>query len=313
MRKIGLLFTVILLVIFSGTSEVHAFQPSMQIQSSDNLTLLKTGDVFNIELKLLDGNRIVGGEIEILYDSSLISLVEKSYDIVNIMDFSNLEGVNNSNLNDISGQARLIFGIDSSNPPLSGDIVIANLSFRAEGKGTGAISIKEGSKLISEDLNGNLTSISISSTPLAVNILGTGNISGVVKDKAGNPLSNTNIKLVRDSVTLYSTFASQEGNYYIDNIVEGSYILKASCDGYDEYQTNIIISEGIETTLNIVMEKTIPEDVTGDGIVSIDDLVYVANYYGLISSDSNWSEAADINKDGKIDIVDLIMVARKFD
>jgi len=56
-----------------------------------------------------------------------------------------------------------------------------------------------------------------------------------------------------------------------------------------------------------------PEDLNGDGSITIGDLAIVARYYGKTSADANWNTTriADLNNDGKIDIADLSMVARK--
>ncbi|MFD0616950.1 discoidin domain-containing protein [Paenibacillus sp. GCM10027629] len=55
------------------------------------------------------------------------------------------------------------------------------------------------------------------------------------------------------------------------------------------------------------------EDVNKDGKVSIGDLSIVAVHYGKDQSSIDWQEAkkADVNHDGKVDISDLSMVAKK--
>ena len=48
-------------------------------------------------------------------------------------------------------------------------------------------------------------------------------------------------------------------------------------------------------------------DVTGDGVINILDLVFVASRFG------EESEEADINNDGKVNILDLVLIAQNFD
>lgn len=57
----------------------------------------------------------------------------------------------------------------------------------------------------------------------------------------------------------------------------------------------------------------IPEDVNGDGKVSISDLAIVAAHYGKSGDSPDWEQvkAYDVNGDGVIDIQDLTAVARK--
>lgn len=60
-------------------------------------------------------------------------------------------------------------------------------------------------------------------------------------------------------------------------------------------------------------EPVISGDVNKDGKVSIGDLAIVAANYGKDSNSADWAQAkrADVNKDGVIDLEDLALVARK--
>ena len=55
-----------------------------------------------------------------------------------------------------------------------------------------------------------------------------------------------------------------------------------------------------------------PGDVNLDGKISIGDLTKTAAGYGKTSSSTDWNDykAADLNNDGKIDIVDLAAIAK---
>ena len=55
-----------------------------------------------------------------------------------------------------------------------------------------------------------------------------------------------------------------------------------------------------------------PEDINGDGIIDIQDLVAVALYIGSSGcGEPDWCNRRDINKDGGVDIQDLVRVALK--
>ena len=56
---------------------------------------------------------------------------------------------------------------------------------------------------------------------------------------------------------------------------------------------------------NLLIEAS-PYDVTGDGVVNILDLVFVASRFGNVDVD------ADVNADGAVDILDLTLVAQNF-
>ena len=53
-------------------------------------------------------------------------------------------------------------------------------------------------------------------------------------------------------------------------------------------------------------------DVNGDGIVNIVDIVIVALAFGSLPEDPYWNSIADLNQDGIIDIVDIVFVAIHF-
>ncbi|MGO4182910.1 dockerin type I domain-containing protein, partial [Paenibacillus sp. TAF43_2] len=59
--------------------------------------------------------------------------------------------------------------------------------------------------------------------------------------------------------------------------------------------------------------KAIDGDYNNDNRVSVGDLAIVASAYGKNDQDSNWNEyrRLDLNGDGKIDIVDISILARK--
>ena len=57
---------------------------------------------------------------------------------------------------------------------------------------------------------------------------------------------------------------------------------------------------GVEGEITII-----PEDVNTDGVVDIQDLIYVASQFGKISTEN----IADVNNDGVVDVTDIVLVA----
>lgn len=55
-----------------------------------------------------------------------------------------------------------------------------------------------------------------------------------------------------------------------------------------------------------VMPETVPYDVTGDGVVNILDLTFVAARFGEADAD------ADLTSDGTVNILDLVLIAQNF-
>ncbi|NOU74657.1 carbohydrate-binding protein, partial [Paenibacillus sp. LMG 31458] len=64
----------------------------------------------------------------------------------------------------------------------------------------------------------------------------------------------------------------------------------------------------LEAAIQVFETKRINADINGGG-VSIGDLAIVAGTYGKQEGESGWNELADVNKDGKVGLEDLAIVA----
>ena len=80
----------------------------------------------------------------------------------------------------------------------------------------------------------------------------TGTISGIVTHN-GKALPGVNISL---SNIRKGTSSDAEGHYTIKQIPEGNYTLRASFVGYRKFTTEVTISAGQTTTVDITMDKT---------------------------------------------------------
>lgn len=54
------------------------------------------------------------------------------------------------------------------------------------------------------------------------------------------------------------------------------------------------------------------EDVNGDGVINIADIMLVAAHFNTVSTDSKYDKSCDINNDGAINISDVMLLAVKF-
>ncbi|WP_168121598.1 Ig-like domain-containing protein [Paenibacillus sp. HB172176] len=72
-------------------------------------------------------------------------------------------------------------------------------------------------------------------------------------------------------------------------------------------------SEVVTAPHSVTILDILPGDLNGDGKFSIGDLGILVGMYGRTSADPEWSiyEAADLNDDGEIGIMDLTLIARK--
>ena len=88
------------------------------------------------------------------------------------------------------------------------------------------------------------------------------NISGVVKDAAGRPLSGASVTLytAKDTVLVKAAFTDNKGFYLFDGVKASTYLVSVSAIGYIKSFTKIIVSD---TSTNLVAIITLVNEVKG--------------------------------------------------
>ncbi len=305
-----------LCVLFSNPIFIYAEGTTVELEANKELSTLKPGDIITVNIVAKNVNRLVGGDLIVSYDSSHMSLQSKEFKNISILDFTRLNNVSNSQLEDQPGKAKLVFGLNKSSAPLSGDHIVATLTFNILSKGNGSISVDSASTLISEDVDGILGKISFSTNAINYSVLGIGSVSGAVKNTSSEPIANASISILKDNVVMYSTSTKVDGSFDLVDICEGSYELQIVCEGYKTSVQNIIVDSDITLESNITLIMDIAGDINGDEKITLEDLVFVANCFGLDNARPEWdanASIADINKDGKIDVLDLIFIGRRLE
>ncbi len=101
----------------------------------------------------------------------------------------------------------------------------------------------------------------ISFLPVALSAQKTGTVSGKIKDQAGMPIPFANITIIG---TTTGSASDMDGNYLIENVTPGDYVLRATVIGFKENKADITVTAGKTTTQNF----TLAEDVLlMDGVV----------------------------------------------
>jgi len=93
---------------------------------------------------------------------------------------------------------------------------------------------------------------------------------------------------------------------FVSNIIRAVNIEVSDGEGSVFYPDNV--------SLTVAMEgQVIPGDVNGDGEITIGDVGIAAKYFGYEEGNEDWQKAkkADVDGNGRIDIIDLVFIARK--
>jgi hypothetical protein len=71
----------------------------------------------------------------------------------------------------------------------------------------------------------------------------------------------------------------------------------------------IAITVVVSFAINLNFRSTVTGDVNSDGKVNISDIAVAAEAFGTSPGHMRWKRAADQNRDNKVNMVDLILIA----
>ncbi|WP_246294506.1 cohesin domain-containing protein, partial [Paenibacillus planticolens] len=199
------------------------------------------------------------------------------------------------------GQLRIVAASVGANVPAQGDL----------------LAIKFTAKSVTQATN---TTISVGNVVIAN---GEGNELQV--GGASRELQITVSSISVDKSLLNATIASAQAKYNaaVEGNEDGLYVIgskaqlqsaidaaKAAANDSNATQQQVDGAKAaLEAAIQLFESKKITADVNGGG-VSIGDLAVVAAAYGKQQGQAGWNEKADVNHDGKVDIVDLAIVAK---
>jgi len=121
------------------------------------------------------------------------------------------------------------------------------------------------------------------------------------------------------------TESGSEIRWYKDGLLQAAYndtltVLSNATSLGEEWYFTVKPSDGqdfgtLETspTVTIVELPEKREDLNGDGKVNIEDLAIWGAAFGSTQEHPRWNAIADINEDGKIDLIDGVLIAKEFD
>jgi len=139
----------------------------------------------------------------------------------------------------------------------------------------------------------------------------------VEPDEHGNPSVLVLVFIVPNDQGTWTSFP--DGNGTLATMKFNVTSLPATVTTFPITLSEVIIVDADGNTVpyrrlinGAIMAPLKPEDLTADGKVDIQDLVTWALAFGSTSTSPNWNLKADINHDGKVNILDGVMIAKMF-
>ncbi len=136
---------------------------------------------------------------------------------------------------------------------------------------------------------------------------GGGRISGVISSD-GSPLEGALVYAQANGEVKGSARSSSEGGYVINGLLPGTYTVSASKVSYHDgsYPDPVEIGSGKVSGVDIELPPVQVGDVTGDGLIDIEDVLYLINYLYKNGLAPDPLPAGDANCDGVIDLGDVL-------
>lgn len=256
---------------------------------------------------------IAGADIGIIFDSSKLELIEKMIPITDAINIQNHHG-DNIGLKDETNKTKIIFGLNRGAVLLNADKILATLTFRTIDKGQADIGFSPESRLIKETNNaGILDYLYIQPQlpeELTISIIKRAKIWGKITGSDAYDMSGAEIKLFKHDVQQASIIIDSEGSYDFTGIEDGNYTMKVTLPGYEAFTQNIVVAGGVDMVCDMILQR-IPADADRNGIIELEDLVFVARRFGLSIGDAGWNADADITKDGIVNMLDFVTITRR--
>jgi hypothetical protein len=126
---------------------------------------------------------------------------------------------------------------------------------------------------------------------------------------SSQPITNVNVEIT----ACYVSKTTNDGNFAF-HLPFGPCSIKVEADGYAPYEDPTFIvpnQESYEYPL-IPMTTMIIHDLDDDGDVDIVDIMMVASRWNTATGDPNYDSPYDLDNDGDIDIVDVMNVAAQW-
>jgi hypothetical protein len=303
-----------------------------------NVTGLNIGDNFTININVANVSNLAGWEIQLFYNSQVINaigVVEGPF-LKNVQNTIFISGdplgIDN-NYNSTYGRVYLACAILGTTDGAAGTGTLVNVTFRAVGAGISVLALPENTTKILDNTVANPQSIphtvrngqvSLIANDIAVtNIQFSKTITNETQIAINVTAANLGNFTVSFNVTLYYDTTEIATKTVTNLAPSASLILAFTWNTTLIPKGNYTISAyappvtGESNTANNRLtggwiKTTILGDVNGDGKVNIVDISIVAKAFNSKLGDERWEPNADLDSNSVINIIDISKVAKEF-
>ncbi|WP_246293904.1 discoidin domain-containing protein [Paenibacillus planticolens] len=200
------------------------------------------------------------------------------------------------------GQLRIVTASVGANVPAQGDLLAIKFTAKSVTQATNT-TISVGNVVIA---NGEGNELKVGGASRDIQIT----ISSIPVDKSLLNMAIANAQAKYDA----AVEGNEDGLYAIGSKAQLQSAIDAAKvavnDSNATQQQVDSAKDALEAAVQVFDSKRISTNINGVGGVTIGDLAIVAAAYGTQQGQAGWNEKADVNHDGKVDVLDLAIVAK---
>ncbi len=259
-----------------------------------------TGQEFEVSVVVKNVTGLFGGQFELNFDPAYLQGVADSLQPGTSLEPS-VVGV--KNVNNSAGSILFAVSRRGAVEGLSGDVTLATMRFVATAP-VSTTTINIGNVLLGDKqalaiASGGSQGLSLTITQAGATVRGQVTLEG---RSAGNFDGG---QVTIDGTQLSGT-TNGEGNFEITGVTPGTYTFRADAVGY--LPAVCTGAPVVAPLTELAPVKLLAGDVDGNGVIDITDAVAIGTAFGNAAS----NPAADLNDDGAVNVLDLILLAVNF-
>ncbi len=265
---------------------------------------VSVGDEFDVEIVAQGADAssaIYGVQFELEFDPSTLQVVDGSLQPGSAM---NPHLIALSDVENASGEAKLVFSLQGNVDGLTGDVVLATVRFRALNAGAGSLlALSESDLLLGTKDASSIPVSTISGLTVTVGEQGSNKatVSGQALMPGKTDHSGIAIKLGDNS---FNATTNSSGDFSMTGVDEGTYSITAEAPGH----LNAVCSNKAVSlpSTQLATLSLVPGDLNDDDLIDITDATTIGVDFGTGNSRS------DLNGDGTVNVLDLILLANNY-